>query len=96
MDLLTGNPITLGLCGILVGHSYHFLENIYPSQQGGRHLMSTPTWIANAFGQLETRKMTQNASGYSSVPPGRATAFSSQGNTAAKGFTGKGYKLGTE
>ena len=95
--MLTGNPITLGLCGILVGHSYHFLENIYPSQEGGRHLLSTPTWIANAFGQLETRQMTQNAAGYTSVS-GRAPAQGSKASqpSSSGGFGGKGYKLGTE
>jgi len=41
-SLLLGNSIIVDLMGIGVGHIYYFLEDVFPNQQGGFHLLRTP------------------------------------------------------
>ncbi|XP_037536097.1 derlin-2-like [Nematolebias whitei] len=41
-SLLLGNSIVVDLLGVCVGHLYHFLEDVFPNQPGGRKLLTTP------------------------------------------------------
>ena len=44
IDVVQGaNPMP-GILGIIAGHAYYFLTEVYPSISG-RHLISTPTWL---------------------------------------------------
>jgi len=45
--LMGGMPIS-ELCGILVGHVYYFLTEVYPDQ-GGRRLITTPQFLKEWF-----------------------------------------------
>lgn len=44
IDMIQGASITADLAGILGGHVYYFLTEIYPSATG-RQLISTPVWL---------------------------------------------------
>lgn len=45
IDVLQGANPMHGIRGILAGHMYYFLTEIYPSTSG-RHLISTPLWLS--------------------------------------------------
>lgn len=44
-SLLLGNSIIVDLMGIIVGHIYYFLEDVFPRQQGGFRLLKTPRFL---------------------------------------------------
>jgi Derlin-2/3 len=44
-SLLLGNSVVVDLMGIIVGHIYYFLEDIFPRQQGGFRLLKTPRFL---------------------------------------------------
>ena len=44
-SLLLGNSIIVDLMGIIVGHIYYFLEDIFPRQQGGFKILRTPRFL---------------------------------------------------
>jgi Derlin-2/3 len=44
LDVIQGASPTPGVHGILAGHVYYFLTEVYP-QASGRRLISTPTWL---------------------------------------------------
>ncbi|XP_043924619.1 derlin-3 isoform X2 [Protopterus annectens] len=48
-SLLLGNSIIIDLLGIAVGHTYYFLEDVFPNQPGGRKLLSTPAFLKAIF-----------------------------------------------
>ncbi|KAM4746232.1 derlin-2-like isoform 8-T8 [Anableps anableps] len=48
-SLLLGNPITVDLLGISVGHLYYFLEDVFPNRPGGRKLLTTPELLRVMF-----------------------------------------------
>ena len=91
MDIIQGGSVIPGLIGIVVGHTFHFLENIYPSTHGGSKLFITPGFVKDAFDPLDPREMTSNSQGYSSQQ-GRSTAQPTETNLK---FGGKGYRLGS-
>lgn len=35
----------LALTGIVVGHIYYFLEDVFPNQPGGKRLLLTPSFL---------------------------------------------------
>lgn len=47
IDVLQGANPMHGVRGILAGHMYHFLTEIYPSTSG-RRLISTPLWLSRS------------------------------------------------
>nr|XP_033812943.1 derlin-3 isoform X2 [Geotrypetes seraphini] len=47
--LLLGHSILIDLLGILVGHLYYFLEDVFPNQPGGKKLLLTPGWLRLIF-----------------------------------------------
>jgi hypothetical protein len=44
-SLLLGNSVIVDLMGIIVGHIYYFLEDVFPRQQGGFRLLKTPRFL---------------------------------------------------
>lgn len=48
ITLLQGASPKSDIMGILVGHLYYFLTDIYPLQ-GGPHLITTPRWLVRRF-----------------------------------------------
>lgn len=44
-SLLLGNSIIVDLMGIVVGHIYYFLEDIFPREAGGFKLLKTPRFL---------------------------------------------------
>lgn len=73
-----GSPVP-GILGIIVGHTYHFLEDIYPATHGGTKLFVTPGFVKEALDTVEPK----------------GTINSTSGSSAQPKFAGKGYKLGT-
>jgi len=44
-SFLLGNSIIVDFIGILVGHIYYFLEDVFPNQNGGFRILQTPRII---------------------------------------------------
>ena len=44
-SLLLGNSVIVDLMGIVVGHIYYFLEDVFPREQGGFRLLKTPRFL---------------------------------------------------
>lgn len=44
-SLLLGNSVIVDLMGIIVGHIYYFLEDVFPRQQGGFRILKTPRFL---------------------------------------------------
>ncbi len=44
-SLLLGNSVIVDLMGIIVGHIYYFLEDIFPREQGGFRILKTPRFL---------------------------------------------------
>lgn len=44
-SLLLGNSVVFDLIGIIVGHAYYFLEDIFPHQRGGFRVLKTPQFL---------------------------------------------------
>ncbi|XP_072163643.1 derlin-2-like [Diadema setosum] len=42
-SVLLGNSIIVDLIGMIVGHIYFFLEDVFPSQRGGFKMLKTPS-----------------------------------------------------
>ncbi|RMZ78599.1 hypothetical protein DV738_g3759, partial [Chaetothyriales sp. CBS 135597] len=89
--------------GLVAGHLYDFLTRIYPTFQGGRNWIQTPTVVKRLFG-ADTRTATNKAYGTvfrpaTAAPPNTGTQSQSRGWTS--GFTpsswsgrGQGRRLG--
>ena len=41
-SLLLGNSVSVDLLGMAVGHTYYYLEDIFPNQPGGFKILKTP------------------------------------------------------
>jgi hypothetical protein len=44
-SLLLGNSVMVDLMGIIVGHIYYFLEDIFPREHGGFKILKTPRFL---------------------------------------------------
>jgi Derlin-2/3 len=44
-SLLLGNSVIVDLMGIIVGHIYYFLEDIFPREHGGFKILKTPRFL---------------------------------------------------
>ncbi|XP_067929254.1 derlin-2-like [Watersipora subatra] len=44
-SIVFGNAIIVDVMGIAIGHIYYFLEDVFPTQQGGFHLIRTPGFL---------------------------------------------------
>jgi hypothetical protein len=52
-SLLLGNSVIVDLMGIIVGHVYYFLEDIFPREHGGFRILKTPRFLYVFFFQIE-------------------------------------------
>ncbi|XP_065830932.1 derlin-2-like [Oscarella lobularis] len=52
-SLLLGNSITVDVLGIVVGHTYYFLEDVFPTRQGGLRLLRTPQFLKTLLDPVE-------------------------------------------
>lgn len=77
--VLGGNPM-FDIAGIVVGHLWWFLTELYPAQ-GGRNLLATPEWLQQCVANLGIG------------PPPRPTESTPAGFAA---FRGAGRRLGHE
>lgn len=48
-SLLLGNSVVVDLMGIAVGHVYYFIEDVFPQQNGGFHILKTPEFLKRIF-----------------------------------------------
>ena len=94
-DMLSGGSLMMGIVGIVVGHAYHFLENVYPEQYGGAKFLQAPSFLESlvGLGQGTAKETRTRAGGYTAVPP---LGGASKDSSVTGGFKGKGYRLGTE
>lgn len=44
-SVLLGNTVIVDLLGMGVGHLYFFLEDVFPSQEGGFQILKTPSFL---------------------------------------------------
>jgi Derlin-2/3 len=51
-SLLLGNSVIVDLMGIIVGHIYYFLEDIFPREQGGFKILKTPRFLHWLFDEI--------------------------------------------
>uniref|UniRef100_A0A182WZ63 Derlin n=1 Tax=Anopheles quadriannulatus TaxID=34691 RepID=A0A182WZ63_ANOQN len=51
-SVLIGNTIWVDLIGIVVGHTYYFLEDVLPNQPGGLKLLKTPRILKLLFDEV--------------------------------------------
>lgn len=76
-----------GIVGILVGHAYFFMDQIYPTLpgRGGARPLKTPSWVVTAVERLN-----QGGSGQPAAPrrPGSGAGASSPAGRASFGASG--------
>ncbi|XP_050101287.1 derlin-2 [Anopheles aquasalis] len=51
-SVLIGNTIWVDLIGIVVGHIYYFLEDVFPNQTGGIKILKTPRILKLLFDEV--------------------------------------------
>ncbi|KAI8809705.1 Der1-like family-domain-containing protein [Cladochytrium replicatum] len=96
-DFLLGNTFPVHrLAGILIGHLFHFLDKIYPEQNGGRRVLVTPQFLVERFNAPPPPNTASGSTSSHPIPPA-----SSSGATAATGPTtryrwGSGQRLGSD
>jgi len=44
-SLLVGNSMSVDILGMVIGHVYYFLEDVFPNQPGGSKLLVTPQFL---------------------------------------------------
>ena len=44
-SVLLGGSSTVDIMGIIVGHTYYYLEDVFPNQPGGFRLLKTPRFM---------------------------------------------------
>lgn len=55
-SLLLGNSIMVDLMGIVVGHLYYFLEDIFPRERGGFRVLKTPYFLRWLFDEIRSHQ----------------------------------------
>jgi len=71
MSILLGGEIKSDLVGILVGHIYYFLEDVFPLQEGGFKILYTPDFLKRIFNEQQapnTREEQQPAVNAEQLP----------------------------
>lgn len=71
--------------GIIAAHLYDFLTRLYPTFQGGKNWIQTPTFVGRAFG-ADRSAFSHKAYG-TSFRPAAARPAGQQGNGASSGWT---------
>eukprot|EP00549_Striatella_unipunctata_P004767 CAMPEP_0118691082 /NCGR_PEP_ID=MMETSP0800-20121206/10479_1 /TAXON_ID=210618 ORGANISM="Striatella unipunctata, Strain CCMP2910" /NCGR_SAMPLE_ID=MMETSP0800 /ASSEMBLY_ACC=CAM_ASM_000638 /LENGTH=281 /DNA_ID=CAMNT_0006588815 /DNA_START=18 /DNA_END=863 /DNA_ORIENTATION=- len=100
ITVLIGNPWGSALHGIMIGHLYYFMVDVYPSVQG-KDILRTPRFLINYFGVGEYTPERQQQQQQQRAPPQRrqdATAAPQQqtrGGGGGHNWGGGGRTLGT-
>merc|ERR1712179_512433 len=50
-SILLGGEVQSDLVGIIVGHVYYFLEDVFPLQEGGFKILATPEFMKRIFNE---------------------------------------------
>merc|ERR1712118_461059 len=79
IDILLGYDPLGDLCGVLAGHLYYHLVELYP-RAGGKQLLSTPEWLKFALA----------SAGVGHADP----AYAQRANPGHKAWQGTGRRLG--
>ncbi|CAL8129656.1 unnamed protein product [Orchesella dallaii] len=53
LPLILGNSLQIDLIGIAVGHTFYFLEDVFPDQPGGFRILITPRILQQLFEEDE-------------------------------------------
>lgn len=96
-----GQAMTQGT-GIIAAHLYDFLTRLYPTFQGGRNYIQTPTFVKRAFGA--DRSAFAHKKYGSSFRPGQNIPQQSSSRGWTSGFSGggawsgrgSGHRLGSD
>uniref|UniRef100_A0A6B2E4H3 Derlin n=1 Tax=Phlebotomus kandelakii TaxID=1109342 RepID=A0A6B2E4H3_9DIPT len=68
-SVILGNTIWVDLMGMIVGHVYYFLEDVFPNQRNGCKLLVTPQFLKRIFDEND-----QNPE-YAALPEDRPGGF---------------------
>lgn len=49
LSVLLGGSVIVDLIGIAIGHGYYFLEDVFPSKEGGFKILRTPSIMKRVF-----------------------------------------------
>ncbi|GAO46092.1 hypothetical protein G7K_0334-t2 [Saitoella complicata NRRL Y-17804] len=99
-----GSAFQMQLVGLVAGHTYLFVTEIYPGSHGVRPLIHTPTWFARLFGNAGHARMRtmpygtafnprDRQTGAGDAAAGQATGFGSATSNSTA-FRGAGHRLG--
>jgi Derlin-2/3 len=84
-DMLVGGNVMLDVIGIIVGHAYHFLENVYPSLNNDAKILQAPEFLIK---MVDNDRVMGTTTGAQPIPGRNANE-----KKETKVFGGKGYKL---
>ncbi|KAH7616042.1 putative Derlin-1 [Nannochloris sp. 'desiccata'] len=82
LDVVQGGSPKSGIVGILAGHVYYFLTDVYP-RANGRHLIKTPQWLVRLVYRF----------GLSPVRPIQVNVQHNPADTRFRAFQGSGRRL---
>lgn len=55
--MMLGSSPVADILGMVAGHTYYYLEDVYPHTINGRRLLKTPGWVKALFPTQETIQM---------------------------------------
>ena len=58
-----GSPILVDVLGIICGHIYYYLEDVFPNIEGGFHILTTPNILKRIFDPVREELTTENDQG---------------------------------
>lgn len=82
LDLLMGGDVWSDVMGILMGHMYWFLTDVYPLASG-RHIVRTPAWLSRLCLQYGIGRV-----------PIQAVNLVNPSDVGFRAFSGRGRRLG--
>merc|ERR1712130_192562 len=62
-SLALGSPILVDVLGIICGHIYYYLEDVFPNVEGGFHILVTPYLLKRLFDPVREELTTENDQG---------------------------------
>eukprot|EP00798_Chlamydomonas_sp_ICE-L_P017863 gene17863-24253_t len=99
MSLIMGDDITPDIAGIVAGHIYYFLWDLYP-RAGGPNLLKTPVWLKNALADGLGIGAANAGVANNGIRVGQAAGAGAGGAPAPQqgfnAFRGGGRRLGTD
>lgn len=79
-SVMLGSSPVVDLLGMAAGHTYYYLEDVYPHTANGRRLLKTPAWVGAIFPPQESIHMTPMR--FHAVAAGNVQREAPQGNQA--------------